>query len=247
MFDLLRNRNFARADVPRWLLRRDIARLATWGALAAELVFGPALLFAPTAACACVAAIVFHLVIARLVDVYLYSAVMIAALVACWPIGAGTLPVPPLDLSLTVALVLALGYLAWAVLADLAVLDRLGVVRGWRMFTTSTPVVVGVEIAVLDASGTAARWAWGHLDDPWKREPARRGHRFQRFQFALLRDAGARRRLADRFGAALPDLRAWSVDVVVRGVHDEAIVAAINIGAGAKRSGLREREILGIS
>ncbi|HEY6033725.1 MAG TPA: HTTM domain-containing protein, partial [Kofleriaceae bacterium] len=133
MFDLLRNRNFARAGVPRWLTRRDVARFATWGALAAELAFGPALLFGPTAPYACIAAIVFHLAIALLIDVHLFSAVMIAALVACWPMGAGTLPVPSLDPSHAAALVLALGYVAWVLLADLELLGRLGAVRGWRM------------------------------------------------------------------------------------------------------------------
>ena len=88
MFDLLHNPNFARAGVPAWLARREVARWLTWGALAAELAFGPALLFQPTAAIACVAAITFHAAIARLVDVHLFSAVMIAALIACWPMGS---------------------------------------------------------------------------------------------------------------------------------------------------------------
>jgi hypothetical protein len=244
MFDLLNNRNFARAGVPRWLTRRDVARFATWGALAAELAFGPALLFPPTAGFACVAAMAFHLAIARLVDVHLFSAVMIAALLACWPMGAGTLPVPPLDPVHSAALVLALCYLAWAVLSDLPVrpqgrlagpIARLGAVRGWRMFTESTPSVITVEIAVLDAHGGTATWTWEHLDDLWDRQPVRCGHRFQRFQFALVRDARARRRLYDRFRACLQrrgrDIRASSIDVLVLGVHDEAIVTGINVGA----------------
>lgn len=238
MFDLLRNRNFARAGVPRWLTRRDVARFATWGALAAELAFGPALLFGPTAPYACIAAIVFHLAIALLIDVHLFSAVMIAALVACWPMGAGTLPVPSLDPSHAAALVLALGYVAWVLLADLELLGRLGAVRGWRMFTESTPSVVDVEITVLDVRGAAAKWTWCHLDDLNDRRSARRGHRFQRFLFALLRDPGARRRLTDRFRAGLErehEVRAWSIDVLIRGVHDEAIVAGINVGAEARR------------
>lgn len=232
MFDLLRNRNFARADVPPWLTRRDVARVATWGALAAEAAFGPALLFPPTAAYACVAAIAFHLAIARLVDVHLFSAVMIAALFACWPASAGTLPTPALDSASAVALVLALGYLAWAGLSDLA---RLGALRRWRMFTTSTPSVVDVEIRVLDADGGTARWTWTHLDDLWNGRPARRGHRFMRFQFALLYDARARRRLSDRFRTEVArsgrEVRAWSIDVVVRGVHDGVIAAVVNVDA----------------
>jgi len=244
MFDLMRNRNFARADVPLWLTRRDVARFATWGALAAELAFGPALLFPPTAAFACVAAMAFHLAIARLVDVHLFSAVMIAALLACWPTGAGTLPTPSLDSAHATALLFALCYLAWAVLSDLSVrphgrvagaIARLGAVRGWRMFTESTPSVIDVEITVLDAHGDTAQWTWGHLDDLWNRQPARRGHRFLRLQFALLRDARARRRLRERFRADVErsgrDVRAWSIDVLVLGVHDEAIVAGINVGA----------------
>ena len=103
------------------------------------------------------------------------------------------------------------------------------------MFTESTPSVVDVEITVLDAHGGTARWTWEHLDDLWNRRPARRGHRFVRFQFALLRDARARRRLSDRFRADVArsgrDVRAWSIDVLVRGVHDEAIVWGINVGA----------------
>lgn len=233
MFDLLRNRNFARPGVPRWLLRRDVARFATWSALGAELVFGPALLFAPTAAYACVAAMIFHLVIARLVDVHLFSAVMIAALLACWPMTATSAPVPSLDATHAAAFALVLGYLVWAVLCDLSLFGRLGAVRGWRMFTTSTPVVVTVEITVLDTQGTTARWTWGDFDDLWNRKPARHGHRFQRFQFALLRDAGARRRVADRFRAGLAGARAWSIDILIRGVHDEVVVADINVGAEA--------------
>jgi hypothetical protein len=244
MFDLLKNRNFARPDVPRWLTRRDVARLATWGALAAELAFGPALLFPPTAVVACVAAMAFHLAIARLVDVHLFSAVMIAALLACWPTGEGMLSTPPLDPAHVTALVFALCYLAWAVVSDLPVrrhgrlagaVARLGAVRGWRMFTESTPFAIGVEITVLDAHGGTAKWTWGHLDDLWNRQPVRRGHRFQHFQFALLRDARARRRLIDRFRAELQrserDVRAWSIDVLVLGVHDEAIVTGVNVGA----------------
>jgi uncharacterized membrane protein YphA (DoxX/SURF4 family) len=244
MFDLLKNRNFARADVPRWLTRRDVARLATWGALAAELAFGPALLFPPTATFACVAAMAFHLTIAWLVDVHLFSALMIAALLACWPTGTGTLPPPPLDSAHSTALVFALCYLAWAVLCDLPVrrdgrlagaLARFGAVRGWRMFTTSTPFCLSVEITVLDAHGGTAKWTWGDLDDLWNRQPARRGHRFQRFQQALLRDARARQRLRDGFRAGLHrgerEVRAWLIDVLVVGVHGEAIVAGVNVGA----------------
>lgn len=244
MFDLLRNRNFARADVPVWLTRRDVARFATWGALAAELAFGPALLFPPTAAFACIAATAFHLAIARLVDVHLFSAVMIAALLACWPTGPGTLPTPPLDSAHAAALVLALCYLAWATLSDLSPRPRGRLVgatarvvafRRWRMFTESTPSVVDVELTVIDASGATARWTWEHLDDLWNRQPARRGHRFVRFQFELLRDARARRRLSDRFRAEVArsgrDIRAWSIDALLLGVHDEAIVWGINVGA----------------
>ena len=103
------------------------------------------------------------------------------------------------------------------------------------MFTASTPSVVDVEITVLDARGDTARWTWEHLDDLWDRRPGRRGHRFMRFQFALLHDARARRRLSDRFRADAArsgrDVRAWSIDVVVRGVHDGVIVAAVNVGA----------------
>lgn len=219
MFELLRNRNFARADVPTWLMRRDVARLATWSALATELALGPALLFPPTAAIACAVAIAFHLTIARLVDVHLFSAVMIAALLACWPAGGGTLPTPPLDGAHAMALGLVLAYLAFAVACDLA-----GRVRGWRMFTSSTPYIVEIEITIVDGHGDVDRWIW---------QP-QRGHRFQRFVFSLLREPEARRRLVDRFRADLRrtgrSVRAWSIDALYLDVHDGTIVNGTNVG-----------------
>jgi hypothetical protein len=103
------------------------------------------------------------------------------------------------------------------------------------MFTESTPSVVDVEITVLDVHGGTARWTWEHQGDLWNRQPARRGHRFLRFQFALLHDARARRRLRDRFrddvARSGSEVRAWSIDVLVLGVHDDAIVWGINVGA----------------
>ncbi|MCB9754789.1 MAG: HTTM domain-containing protein [Myxococcales bacterium] len=85
MFDLLRNRDFARGDVPRWLKSQSVSRVLTWGALLGELSFAGGILTPQVAALCCLAAIGFHLMIARLLDVHLFSYVMAAALLACLP------------------------------------------------------------------------------------------------------------------------------------------------------------------
>ncbi len=192
MFDLLRNRDFARADVPTWLKTAWASRALTWGALAAELAFAPGLLIPQTAALCCLAAVAFHLTIARLLDVHLFSQVMAATLLACLP-GAWLLDALGLAPALVAApsptrldaltqgagVALCLAYAVYAVFwappwrsrvsralrRPLApFLDRLHWVRGWRLFTNSCPQQLDIELVMLDARGELTRWQWNRAD-----------------------------------------------------------------------------------
>ncbi|MCH9680764.1 MAG: HTTM domain-containing protein [Deltaproteobacteria bacterium] len=261
MIDLLRNRNFARRDVPSVLTRPTVGRLMTWGALTAELVLGPALLVAPTAAVACAAAIAFHIAIARLIDVHLFSAVMVASLLSLLPADllrtVGSMEpvsaVVPMSLAHALALGLVLVYGVYAVSSDWpgqrqgstrlrwlrAPLRWIGWNRGWRLFTTSAPTGIEVEITVIDARAQAVQWSWDGPRDLLPRSPRAipvwPGHRFQRFTFSLVREVQARQRLVARFRAALRDadivVRGWSIDVLYVEVHGRVIEGGLNVGA----------------
>ncbi|MCB9713542.1 MAG: HTTM domain-containing protein [Myxococcales bacterium] len=259
MIDLLRNPNFACRPRPELLTRPLVGRLMTWGALAIELGLGPVLLVPSTAAVAVPLAIAFHLSIALLIDVHLFSAVMAAALLACLPAGflrelsgAGPAPaLPPLDALAILGVLLALGYVVNALLGELcagsqpepgslrARLRRLGWIRGWRLFTTSAPTNIEVELTVVDEHGQTTRWAWLDPDDLLPRgprpRPLRPDHRFQRFKFSLLHIPAARRRLVQRFRAALREAgitaRAWSIDLLYLDIHSDHLHGGTNLGA----------------
>lgn len=230
MFALLRNKNFARTDVPAPLRTAAAGRAMTHGALLVELLLGPALLFPATAGPACAVAIGFHLAIARTVDVHLFSYIMIAALLACLPRGAiaglvgGDMPVlPPAAAGWAdiVALCAAAIYMIVAIAWDpprpgwcsRQVQRALGPafaaihwVRSWRLFVDSSATHIELEFTAVLATGELLRWTWDRAlqlaPGPLPR-PVRPGHRFQRFLFAVVTRTEARDILVARLRAAL--------------------------------------------
>jgi uncharacterized membrane protein YphA (DoxX/SURF4 family) len=232
MFDLLRNPDFARAPFPRVLGSRAVGKAMTWGALAAELVLGPLLFFPETAALACLVAIAFHLAIARLLDVHLFSQVMVAALLACLPrgflellAGGGPLPVlgaPAWSLGHVVALLAIAAYVVVAIAWDPPTpgwcstqvrrilgrpLDAIHWVRSWRLFVDSSATHIELEITAIAADGTSQRWAWNRIEAlaPAGAGPRPRDpvHRFQRFKFSVVTRPEARALLVTRLRETL--------------------------------------------
>jgi Vitamin K-dependent gamma-carboxylase len=231
MFDLLRNRNFARAHVPRLVTSRAVGKAMTWGALAAELVLGPALLLPETAAVACVVAIAFHLSIARVLDVHLFSHVMAAALLACLPRGllellvGSSLPVlatPAWGLLEGVALVAVVAYLVVAIAWDPPtpgwcsrqlrrvlgpLLAAIHWVRSWRLFVDSSATHIELEITAIGADGERLRWTWDRVEQLGPGgagpRPASPNHRFQRFKFSVVTRPEARELLITRLRTTL--------------------------------------------
>ena len=214
MFDLLRNANFARAPLPALLGSRLVGKAMTWGALAAELVLGPLLFFPETAGIACLLAIAFHLAIAWLLDVHLFSQVMVAALLACLPRGllelAGTGPLPVLatpeqSLGAALALLAIAVYVVVAIAWDPPTsgwgsrqvrrifgrtLDAIHWVRSWRLFVDSSATHIELEITAVAADGTPLRWTWDRADGlapgDTRPRPKSPAHRFQRFKFSVV-------------------------------------------------------------
>ena len=215
MFDLLRNANFAQAPFPRVLGSRAVGKALTWGALVAELVLGPLLLVPETAGIACVAAIAFHLSIARLLDVHLFSQVMVAALLACLPRalleglgGTGPLPLlatPAFTVGHAAALLAIAVYVVVAIAWDPPtpgwcsaqvrrvfgpLLDAIHWVRSWRLFVDSSASHIEIEITAVMPDGSSRRWTWDRVEGLAPggagSPPRRPGHRFQRFRFAVV-------------------------------------------------------------
>ncbi len=250
---LLRNRNFARHPLPPLVARPSVARVLTWAALLTEFALPVALVFEPTAALACLAAAVFHLSIARCIDVHMFSYVMLAGLCACIPRGALTAVIPsdlprldaaPPDVAAGIALLLALAYVAYAILWELPptgwissrvrrtlspVLQRVFWARGWQLFTGECREQYEIEFVTVDRQGGVQRWMWTH-PEAWSvaqaaHDPRRPNHRFQRFKFSVVRHPQARELLLARLRHELAQqgrtVRASSVDVVVIDVHGE--------------------------
>lgn len=215
MFDLLRNANFAQAPFPRVLASRAVGKAMTWGALVAELVLGPLLLVPETAGVACVVAIAFHLSIARLLDVHLFSQVMVAALLACLPRallellgGTGPLPVlatPAWTVGHAAALLAIAVYVVVAITWDPPtpgrcsaavrrvfgpLLDAIHWVRSWRLFVDSSASHIEIEITAVMPDGSSLRWTWDRVEGLAPggagSPPRRPGHRFQRFRFSVV-------------------------------------------------------------
>lgn len=215
MFDLLRNANFARSPLPRVLQSRMVGMVMTWGALVTELVLGPLLLVPETAGVACLLAIAFHLSIARVLDVHLFSQVMVAALLACLPRvslellgGTGPLPVlatPAWTVTHAAAVLAIAVYVIVAIAWDPPTpgwcsaqvrrifgpaLDAIHWVRSWRLFVDSSATHIELEITAVMPDGTSLQWAWDRVDGlaPGSAGPRPRSpvHRFQRFKLSMV-------------------------------------------------------------
>ncbi len=233
LVDLVHNRNYACARIPALLHDRRVGRLMTWSALLLELVLGPVLLCPATAGIAVLVAIVFHLAIAWVMDVHLFSYVMIAALLACLPrsllaVLAATrfevLATPELTWTEGLALLAVAAYIVIVVGWDPPVANRcsrmlqrvLGPVldgiswsRSWRLFVDSSASHIEIEITVVTADGERLRWTWDRADrllpDGSDSRPATPNNRFQRFKFSVVKHAEARELLVARVRAALAE------------------------------------------